>query len=268
MSGRLVAAATGGLVPEEASVAQALLEPLDGAAGATAGPSNGAATTAGLVAALDEDRSEQALHVRAFLAAGFAPLAVLDTMVHVVTRRDAHPAAARDAARATIRPWTRGDPVLVRVLEASYEATRDCPGLCGLRRTEDIIAGHLASGRYEPSLWSILHVNGVPSGALLLGASHAGDGLDLIYLGLAAAVRGRGYGALLVEHAVRHAAARREPRVCLAVDRANTPAVRLYERFGFRATTSRLAMIRRVRALDPPRDDASPRSQGADDQSR
>ena len=214
----VIAAVVEGLRPIEASVSQALLD-----------------------AEIDDPATDR--HAAAYRAAGFQSLAALDYLARRMPRRG-EVGAPHLPQGVTLQPWRRGDPVLSRVLESTYVDTLDCPGLCGLRRTDDILEGHLAGARYVPELWSILHLEGAPVGAILLSVSHGGDEIDLVYLGLAPTARGRGLGRLLLEHGLHQVAGRRQSRVVLAVDRANAPAARLYERAGFVCTCSRLAMIR------------------------
>ncbi|HMN96952.1 MAG TPA: GNAT family N-acetyltransferase [Phycisphaerales bacterium] len=224
------------LRPEEAIVAQALLEeerlesePIPARSRAPAPAPGSGAGHAGLLAS--------------FFRAGFFDLATLEYLVREI-RSDESPAVASPPGGVEVIAWRRGDPSLRAVLEASYEQTLDCPGLRGIRPTEDIIEGHLAAGRYQEGLWSLLRVDGRPLGALLLSPSHLGSDLELIYLGLAVAARGRGLGRFLLRHGLRQASLRRERRISLAVDRANAPAVALYRSEGFRKVAVRRALIR------------------------
>jgi len=215
---RAITAATLGLRPSEATIAQAVLDHAE------------AGTSA-------------ASRLGAFLAADFTELATLDYLNRPLPRRGEALKPTLPAG-VTIDPWRRGDSTLISVLDASYERTLDCPGLCGLRRTEDILAGHLAAGRFVPGLWSILRTGARAVGALLLSPSHSGGEIDLVYLGLAPEVRGRGFGRLLLSHGLHQLAGRREALIALAVDRSNAPAARLYERSGFVKAGSRLAVIK------------------------
>lgn len=138
------------------------------------------------------------------------------------------------------------------ILEASYIDTLDCPGLIGLRRTEDVIAGHRATGRFDPSMWTLLYAEGRGAGALLLNPCPASESIELVYLGLAPWARGRGFGRLLLQHGL-HLSRRygKERMISLAVDEANVPALRLYRRCGFRVAAHRIAMIRTCRPERP-----------------
>jgi ribosomal protein S18 acetylase RimI-like enzyme len=63
----------------------------------------------------------------------------------------------------------------------------------------------------------------------------------VVYLGVVPASRQRGIGRALVMRAVRDTANLGLPQIGLAVDVANTPAMRLYEKMGFREIRQRLA---------------------------
>ncbi|MGD1915760.1 MAG: GNAT family N-acetyltransferase [Phycisphaerales bacterium] len=145
-------------------------------------------------------------------------------------------------------------PELIEALEASYIDTLDCPDLCGMRETADIIASHAAIGRQELALWSLLRHEGRPAGALLLSCLPEQRCYELVYLGLGPSLRGNGYGELLMRRAietlatrVRQSKARAGWSITCAVDKANRPAVRLYERLGFAPFDSRVACVWSVR---------------------
>ncbi len=145
-------------------------------------------------------------------------------------------------------------PELVQALEASYVDTLDCPDLCGMRETVDIVASHAAIGRQELALWSLLRHEGRPAGALLLSCLPEQRCYELVYLGLGPSLRGNGYGEFLMRRAIdtlatriRQSKARSGWSLTCAVDKAFRPAVRLYERLGFAAFDSRVACVSSVR---------------------
>ena len=179
-----------------------------------------------------------------FVDAGFSDLAMLSYL-------------ERPLARATLPPqpvWPhgaepepyRGELVgdLERALEASYVETLDCPGLYGLRRTADIIAGHRATGVFEAPLWTILRLHGHPAGAVLLNPFPSHKTVELVYLGLAPEARGCGLGRQLLRHALWLLAPRRERTLTLAVDERNAPALALYRSENMRRILQRVALIR------------------------
>ena len=153
--------------------------------------------------------------------------------------------------------------MLIRVLESSYEATLDCPALCGLRETGDVLDSHVAVGTFDPTLWFVVlderpqsggMFPGTPVGCMLLSKCADQRSVELVYLGLSPAVRGQGLSTALLGMGMR-TVAERVPRsgydwlVC-AVDRQNTPAAALYRKSGFRPCGERVALVRRV---DAPR---------------
>lgn len=148
-------------------------------------------------------------------------------------------------AGIAVDPWRDGlEPDLAAALERSYEGTLDCPELCGMRETADVIESHRATGRFDPALWWLVREHGEPMGAMLLNPNPAQDHTELVYLGLAPGVRGRGLAGALLGLGLR-ALPGRAPRTALcAVDSRNTPARRLYERAGFREFARRSAFVR------------------------
>jgi ribosomal protein S18 acetylase RimI-like enzyme len=142
------------------------------------------------------------------------------------------------------------DRMLLETLEASYIDTRDCPELCGLRDAQDVLESHKAVGRFDPALWWLLFEGDNHIGCLLFSVSPEHDSLELVYLGLAAAARGRGIGAAALEFSLRQLGDRllMSGGVTCAVDTRNPAALRLYQRAGFRRFSVRIPMIRPLAA--------------------
>jgi GNAT superfamily N-acetyltransferase len=143
-------------------------------------------------------------------------------------------------------------PLFATAIAASYQDSLDCPALNGVRRIEDIIAGHKAGGEFDPSNWFVIcqqdPINGgnEPIGVLLLSRLPKGDSAELVYLGLSPAARGRGLGDWMMRRAFTTAAAMGVARLSLAVDSINAPALKLYYRFGMARMGSKVAMMRKV----------------------
>ena len=214
--GGLVDAAVRGLRTTDVAMAQALVDPGDG--------------------------SEE----RLFIAGGFQKLAELDYLERPVPRFGSiAPPPFPDGV--SIAPWDPNDrPMLIGLLERTYEHTLDCPGLAGLRRTEDILAGHLASGTPIPEWWHILRIDDRPEGALLFNRGADAQNLELVYLGLTPAARGKGLGRTLLTQGLSLLDGDAARTIVLAVDRANHPATGLYRRAGFRFSVRRNALVRPV----------------------
>jgi GNAT superfamily N-acetyltransferase len=186
------------------------------------------------------------LQQEAFVAGGFTLLAHLSYLERPLPRRGPDAKAPPDVTVETYAPSMQ--PELAHVLDASYEGTLDCPGLRGLRHTEDIIAGHMGAGEFDPSLWTILRLHGRAEGALLLNRAVASNTVELVYIGLSPRARGIGAGRFLLQHGFGLIAGGRERCITLAVDDDNAPAMALYRSEGFRRVLRRIAMIRPLRA--------------------
>lgn len=140
------------------------------------------------------------------------------------------------------------DRAFKQALAASYEETRDCPRLCGLRDLDDVFAGHKSAGDFDPRLWTLLRCGGKPAGVLLLSPIAEQGLMELSYIGIGPTMRGRGLGRRLLEWGLRQSVDHPETdRMVLAVDEANEPAVAMYRRFGFYRTDRRIAMVASVR---------------------
>jgi ribosomal protein S18 acetylase RimI-like enzyme len=135
-----------------------------------------------------------------------------------------------------------------RAILGTYERSLDCPGLNGLRDIEDVLAGHKASGEFDPRLWGALCEGDRPLGVLLLARAAPGETMELVYLGLSPAARGRGLGDVMMRQALAATAADGAARLSLAVDSENAPALKLYYRHGMQRVGAKLAMMRRLDA--------------------
>lgn len=204
---------------------------------------------------------DQELERDALERAGFEKLAMLTYM----QRRLPATAAPRSTAPADgehqgridwpanvrlLRYTPRRRPLFLAALQASYEQTLDCPALYGRRNTDDVLRGHMATGEFDPDLWVLMLVDDEPGGIMLLNRVPSAGCVELVYLGLALPCRGHGLASRLLEHGLDLCIRRGETCVSLAVDEANHPARQLYDRFGFRRTARKLALVRHLKA--PP----------------
>ena len=189
----------------------------------------------------------ETLEQAATIAGGFEKLATLTYLQRPISKRTMPPEPI----------WPQGvtveryhdeirDDVLTAVL-ASYEQTLDCPGLFGLRDPDDILAGHQATGMFDPSLWTLLRVDGNPTGVVLLNPFPKQRSVELVYIGLAPIARGRRLGKQLLRHALRLLDPKRARIMTLAVDDCNTPALDMYKSEGFESELKRIAFIRSLR---------------------
>lgn len=196
----------------------------------------------------------------AYLDAGFEKLAELAYLRRDISRfaRYERPDWGGASAGAGIRvtrmselPWDTGQAMLVRAMESSYAGTLDCPALCGMRSVEDVLASHKSVGAFDPSLWWLVTAGGQPAGCMLLSRFPAHDTVELVYLGLGPALRGKGLAAGLLDLALAELQALGEKSLACAVDLNNAPAMTLYKRSRFKEFARRTALIRDLRATPP-----------------
>lgn len=199
--------------------------------------------------------------VEAFEAGGLVRLAELDYLERNLPRAGALappevPAGwtiepvAEPARLAGADPSVLGAPtreMLVGLLESSYRETRDCPGLAGMRRTQDVLDGHFGPGA-RPRMWFVARESGVPRGVCLVNGAPDAASAELVYLGLSPEARGKGVARALLGSALHACSVSRIGLISLAVDALNEPARRLYLSNGFRRVSSRIALVRRLRA--------------------
>lgn len=138
------------------------------------------------------------------------------------------------------------DDLFVSALDSTYLETLDCPELCGMRDTRDVLESHRATGKFDPRYWWLLiDEAGVPGACLLLNPCPEQRTIELVYLGLAPATRGRGIGRALITYGLGITCATRNGwDVACAVDDRNAPARNLYESLGFVAFGKRAALVK------------------------
>lgn len=193
------------------------------------------------------DPADGASH-RLYEAGKFAPVAQL-IYLQVAPRRRASPPVL-PAGLQWVRYGPESHERFSQTIGRTYHRSLDCPHLNGLREMEDVLAGHKASGDFDPRLWTLLCEGATPVGALLLAPMQPADTVELVYLGLVSEARGRGLGDLMMRQALAATAAHGAGRLSLAVDANNSPALKLYYRHGMQRVGAKLAMMRR---LDTPR---------------
>ena len=84
------------------------------------------------------------------------------------------------------------DALFRAALEATYVDSLDCPELTGLRDTEEVMASHRSTGRFDASLWWLALRGDVPVGVLLLSRIESTQALEVVYVGVAHDARGSG----------------------------------------------------------------------------
>lgn len=183
-----------------------------------------------------------------FLSAGFSQLAILQYLVKRVSSAPVAPKLPHSLQLHTYSPATH--PLFRDAIAASYVGSQDCPALDGLRDVDDIIEGHKASGDFIPSLWYVLthSAHPQPAATLLLSPTGNGETLELVYLGVSQPFRRQGLGHWAIRQALHDTHRLGLPKLTLAVDSANRPALKLYHRFGLQHIHERLALMKNLRS--------------------
>jgi ribosomal protein S18 acetylase RimI-like enzyme len=146
------------------------------------------------------------------------------------------------------------DAMLAAAMERSYEQTLDCPELCGLRDVHDVLASHKSVGTFDPSLWWVVLSDGRPEGCMMLSRCPEQETVELVYLGVSPAIRGRGIGGAMLRVGCDELARRRiapTGGLTCAVDTRNVPALRLYESMGFASFATRLPLVKGLAGARP-----------------
>ena len=193
--------------------------------------------------------------IAAFEAAGFCTVGDLCYLRQTLKRvgrvasqpQRALPTGVELVQVSSIQGRDAQDRELVEALDSSYVDTMDCPELCGLRETRDVLESHRATGVWSAALWWIVVEHGRPRGCMLLSRCPELRSAELVYLGLAPSLRGRGVAGTLLRMGSELLASERDiEAVTCAVDLRNQPALRLYNRCGFRAIGERRAFVKPV----------------------
>jgi ribosomal protein S18 acetylase RimI-like enzyme len=130
-----------------------------------------------------------------------------------------------------LAPYAVADPVaFADTLLATYEDSPDVPEANAGRTAAEVLAGFRHGQPDPPNWWLATDPDGVPLGVLLLSADGT-EAMEVAYLGVVSAARGRGVGGRLIGTAVNFAAAAGRS-LHLSVDERNRPARHLYARHG------------------------------------
>jgi ribosomal protein S18 acetylase RimI-like enzyme len=198
------------------------------------------------------DPSDQAT-IDAYAHRGFSRMAEL-IYLHRALRPTLTPPTAPPPPAAEFQLQTYSSAnhaAFAAAIVASYQNSLDCPALNGVRDIEDVIIGHKAAGEFNPQDWFLLSRRDQPAAVLLLNRTPQIDTLELVYLGLAPAVRGLGIGNYLMNLALHRVRQRNFAGLTLAVDSRNTPALSLYHRHGMQRLMSKVALMRNLLTNQP-----------------
>jgi mycothiol synthase len=184
---------------------------------------------------------EDALHRDLLERYGFRRLTTLRYMQRSCAWPPFVPPDAAEAEWVAYSSASHGE--FGRTLLETYQESRDCPELTGIRPIDDVIASHQATGPFDPRLWELVRLEGRTAGCILLSRLTFGPLMEIVYVGVVPAMRGRGVGSLLMRRALRHAQRDGAAELMVVFDVRNPAAARLYERFGFERAADRVAYV-------------------------
>lgn len=179
-----------------------------------------------------------------FAAFGYRRLAQLDYLCGNINQRPPGALLAPfDASGVFLQPL---DPTAStvsrsrweRIVEQTFQATLDCPLLSAFRSPADVVASYVDAPTFDATAWWVIGDASQDVGCLILTPHQDGEVMELTYMGIVPARRGRSWGAKLFGHAMRLAAERGAEQLMLAVDRQNGPAVDLYRQQGLETVGS------------------------------
>ncbi len=122
----------------------------------------------------------------------------------------------------------------------SYAGTLDFPELDSLRAGDELIESHKEQGVFRPDCWFLGMVNQKPVGLVLLAELPEWQEWELSYVGIVPDFRRRGYGRILIRKAIQEAQRMKASQLVVSVDSRNTPALKLYSKFGFETYQKKL----------------------------
>jgi ribosomal protein S18 acetylase RimI-like enzyme len=135
-------------------------------------------------------------------------------------------------ARLDYQPFDDG-PLFRRTLLRTYEDTRDCPEVNGVRTIDEVLEGHRAQGVFDPERWWLALDAGRPVGVLMGTEMPESGDWEVAYMGVVPEARRRGFGREMLLRMLCEARAAGAPGVTLSVDVRNQPAWDLYCSLGF-----------------------------------
>ncbi len=180
-----------------------------------------------------------------YLNAGFSNLCTLSIMKAPVTTSKTLKTIAPPKANISWLDYsTHTESYFIDTILQTYVNTLDCPEVTDLRSGKDIITSHKYSGKFSPSTWKILQIDGKNAGITLINESEEDPSMcELIYMGIIPQARGKGLGKILLRKSFELAESIDKKSIRLAVDTRNIPAINLYQNFDFKEIKRQKVLI-------------------------
>jgi mycothiol synthase len=115
----------------------------------------------------------------------------------------------------------------------TYQGTRDCPEVNGVRTISEILDGHSADAGANYSHWWLAFEGDRPAGVLLATESPEWESWEIAYIGIVPKARRQGLGRELMLKTLVEARVAEVQQLTVCVDSRNEPAIGLYRSLGF-----------------------------------
>jgi mycothiol synthase len=163
----------------------------------------------------------------------------LTDLLYLVCQADDFPPAYSHSSLEFEAYNSQNHDRLARIVDTTYQETLDCPKLNEVRQLDDVLEGYRTTGEFSPSRWLIVRYENRDVGCLLLADHPKFANMELVYMGVIPADRGLHLGVEIARHAQWVAKQAGRPRLVLAVDASNSPAIEMYASVGFRVWDQR-----------------------------
>lgn len=122
--------------------------------------------------------------------------------------------------------------LFANVLYRTLHGSLDAPEVPICHDPERLMLSFEERGAFDREDFVLALEGGEPGGILLLSAVEE-ETLEILYVGVAPELRGRGMGRMLMQRSLWRASERGAAQIKAFVDARNTPALVLYEKLGF-----------------------------------
>lgn len=141
---------------------------------------------------------------------------------------------ASNPRETALIPYSEAERGMLRtIVGETYRESLDFPVLDPIRKIDDVLDGYASSGVSGTNDWFLAARDGQAIGCLLMADWPDSGRSEIVYMGLAPAARGHGWGHDLVQHAIAIAVRKGRQQLVLSVDADNWPAIRTYSEAGF-----------------------------------
>jgi len=163
----------------------------------------------------------------------------LASLLYLVCHNNVFPLAAL-SSQLQFEPYnSQNHDRFAKIVEITYLESLDCQKLNTQMQIQDILDGYRATGEFSPTNWLIVRHDNRDVGCLILADHPQHNNLELVYMGIAPAFRGHGWGMDIARYAQLVAGRIGRARLVLGVDASNHPAINMYASVGFQAWDQR-----------------------------